>query len=182
MSFDLLRILSLLRWNEERKAWERSGELPPVVQLGGGEIGYGMAPYRYDDCLQAAIATVTQTPFEQVPDLRLRERLDRGEAYDEVSLEHWERIRSWAHRRGFGFNVYDEVPLAQPRWIGIINPDHLRRNRGHTLVMCHDELLFDPICTVKPPPGERRLHFPPSMIGWGVSFTRERNTRCQSQS
>lgn len=53
----------------------------------GDEIGYCMQPYRGDDCLQAAVATCAQVPIEQIPDLNLAARFERGESQDEMSTQ-----------------------------------------------------------------------------------------------
>jgi hypothetical protein len=87
---------------------ERRREIHPIVCLGkegpdwgrpprdGDEIGYGMHPFRTDDCLRAAIATVTQIPIEQVPDLGLDDCVRRGEDPEEISVNSWGRIEDWA--------------------------------------------------------------------------------------
>lgn len=148
--------------------------LHPVVELDGGEVGYGMDPYRLDDCFQAAIATTTQIPIEQVPDLRLDKRVAAGEDPDEINLQGWERIYRWLQGRGLGLVIHEDVPVARDRWIGVVrDPSPAGPFCDHCLVMCHDELVFDPACTVKAPPGERTMHFRPSAIAYGISFDRE---------
>lgn len=153
---------------------------PPVVELGDGEVGYGMAPYRYDDCFQAAIATATQTPIEQVPDLHLDDRFKEGGIAEEIYRASWETVGRWADAQGLVLTFHRRVPVARRRWVGVVPVASLStvdpsRPLGvdHCLVMEHDTLVFDPICTVKPPIGLRVQHFPPSAIAWGVSFDRK---------
>jgi hypothetical protein len=59
-----------------------------------------MSPLETDTCFQASIATATQIPIEQVPDLDLDARLARGEDPNQISRSSWERIDAWARKRG----------------------------------------------------------------------------------
>lgn len=154
----------------------------------GDEIGYGMHPYQGDDCFRAAIATATQVPIEQVPDLALMKRLEHGEDAEEISRTSWERIDSWASKRGLGVAFWDEVPAPRHRWIGVCRnapgiaytfDEHghpVRSDVGgrgfndHCLVMSHDQLIWDPSCSMKPPPGMTTSPSDTTRIGYGISF------------
>jgi hypothetical protein len=186
-------------------AWEAARELQlrarihPIVRLTdegidwgvqpqpGDEIGYGMHPYRTDDCLQAAIATATQVPIEQVPSLDLHERRERGEDPEEISRDCWERIDRWATKRSLALTFWDQVPPARDRWIGVVLAeagDHAYAVEGgrlvlsdtsgafndHCLVMSWDRLVFDPSCSIKLPPGLDTEIYDTSQIGYGISF------------
>jgi hypothetical protein len=189
-------------------AWEAARErqlrarIHPIVRLTdegidwgvqpqpGDEIGYGMHPYRTDDCLQAAIATATQVPIEQVPSLDLHERRERGEDPEEISRSCWERIARWADKRDLVLTFWDQEPPARERWIGVV----LAENSGnaytveggrlvlsdvadafndHCLVMSYNRLVFDPSCSVRLPPGRDHEAPDPSMIGYGISFEKK---------
>jgi hypothetical protein len=143
------------------------------------EIGFAMDPYRYDDCLTAAIATATQTAVEDIPDLRLSARLKAGEDPDEISRSSWPRIDDWATKRGFVAMMHpeDEIPVPERRWIGIIEWDRQgpRPFQDHCVVMDHDRLIFDPACGAVPPPGMRALIYSPEQIAWGLSFNQKEN-------
>jgi hypothetical protein len=150
----------------------------------GDEIGYGMDPYRTDDCFQAAIATCTQIPIEQVPDLQLDKRLSEGTSPEEISRASWDRIDWWAVKRRLRLTYFDHVPVPRERWIGVIEyrgpvPTEHHASGGnhgftdHCLVMCHDRLVFDPSCSVRVPAGMRLLCFDPKDITYGISFDKE---------
>jgi hypothetical protein len=160
-----------------------------VQPKSGDEVGYGMHPYLTDDCLQAAIATCTQVPIEQVPILMLHQRLERGEDPDEISRIGWTRIVEWAGKRGLALAIweYDELPVPRRRWIGVAVPRRSARGyrfedgtvisaaeagqfADHCFVMAHDQLLFDPACSVKSPPGTRVKRYDLSMVAYGISF------------
>lgn len=160
----------------------------------GDEIGYCMDPWRTDDCLQAAIATVLQVPIQQVPCLELEEKSrEPGADLDAISQEAWARITTWATKRLLRLTFHDRVPVARERWIGVcgapsrqtyhLEPDRLGRPvpvpdtqeglNDHCLVMCHDRLVFDPACSVNPPPGFAVARYNPSMIDYGITFDTE---------
>lgn len=142
-----------------------------VIPRKGDEVGYGMHPYRSDGCLRAAIATATQVPIEQVPDLRLDDRLDRGEDLDEISRTSWVCIEEWAASRGLVMKFWTEVPAPRERWIGVSKDEEDELPFGdHCLVMCRDRLLFNPNCSVMPPPGTEVFNATTDSITYGLSF------------
>lgn len=96
---------------------------PRRFQLDGGEVGYGVDPFRLDDCLTAAIATAVQVDVAQVPDLRLSKRFAAGEDPAEISRSSWERLAHWAARRGLALVSHDELPADRERWIGVVEQD-----------------------------------------------------------
>jgi SEC-C motif len=179
-----------LEWARE---WLRGNhgrvETHPVCRLGesgpdwgvtpgpGDEVAYFMNPHRFDDCLRPAIAWVTQTAIEEVPDLDLDRRL-RHEDPREVNRTSWERIERWAAERGFALGHSDDVPLPRERWIGVVVVDRalLRRQEGeitfddHALCMSFDRLVYDPMASCRPPPGMRMADYGPANITYGLSF------------
>lgn len=191
-------------WREWTRGTKSPFKTHPVVRLTehgidwgaaprpGDEVGYGMDPYRTDDCLQAAVATATQVPIEEVPDFALDRRLKRGDNVDEISRTTWERVDGWASKRGLALMYWkgDEVPVPRERWIGVIASSNtgtrtvvdasgrMIRTEGaafndHCLVMSHERLVFDPSCSVKVPPGMRMLCCDPAQITYGISFEKE---------
>ena len=163
----------------------------PVVQLGQDEIGYCMNPARPDSCLSAALATATQIPVEQVPDLKLDKRLQAGEDAETISRESWARIAKWLDSRGLRLVFHDAVPVDRERWVGVIRgalPDSdvvtqfgldLGRANNpfldHCLVMSHGRVVFDPAISLSPqlPSGVRLPRWRPSQVEYGLSFGRE---------
>lgn len=155
----------------------------------GDEIGYGMHPYLTDDCLEAAIATTTQVPIEQVPNFALLERRDRGEDPDEITRSTWERIGQWAFKRGLVLTFWDEPPAPRDRWIGVVpssaeetmvleggritRSDSEGGFNDHCLVMSGSELVFDPACGIRLPPGMRTQIYKTTEITYGISFDKE---------
>jgi hypothetical protein len=151
----------------------------------GDEIGYCMNPnpLRTDTCFQAAIATVTQIPIEEVPDLNIDRRLKEGADPDELNRMGWDRIDRWAAKRGLTPRLWEQVPVPRRRWIGVVVIEASRFARGHDepvfddhcLIMSFDRLIFDPMCSVTPPPGMRLMDFRPTDITYGITFDREEN-------
>lgn len=148
-----------------------------------GEIGYGVDPARWDDCFRAAIATTTQIPVEQVPDLRLADRLAAGDDPDEINGESWQRIAIWANRRGLQLMRHETVPVDHARWIGVcvtpwlvmpmlarIYQEQPRAFTDHCLVMSYDAVHFDPTVSVKAPRGARVRTWKPSDVTYGLTF------------
>lgn len=172
----------------EKVERERSRTIHPVVRLAddgvdwgatplpGDEIGYGMNPYRGDDCLLAAIATATQIPIEEVPDPRLHDRLDAGEEQDEINRTTWSLIEDWAASRELALKFWTDLPAPRERWIGISGCEAAEDGdpfNDHCLVMCHDRVLFNPIVSVMPLPGTELLHNTPGSLKYGISFEKE---------
>lgn len=140
----------------------------------GDEVGYGMDPYRRDDCLTVAIATVLQHPIEQVPDLHLDERIKAGESPREVSDSSWERIERWLDALELVLGMHVEPPLNRSRWIGVCpDPAGSWMLGDHCLVMSHHQLVFDPSVSLKCPPGTQVRRFDPEDISYGISFNRK---------
>jgi hypothetical protein len=132
-----------------------------------------MDPYRTDDCMSAAIATVLQHPIEQVPDFRLDERVKAGETAGDINRASWERIARWAAGLGLTLAIHEkgDVPLDRARWIGVCpDPEGLRTLGDHCLVMSFDRLVFDPSVSVKCPAGTEHRWWDPSQIDYGISF------------
>jgi hypothetical protein len=172
---------------------ERAKAIHPIVRLTengvdwgviprqGDEIGYGMHPYRVDDCLRAAIATATQIPVEDVPDLGLDDRLDRGEEPDEVGLAVWAQVQRWAATHELAMRFWETLPAPRDRWIGVSGSGTAaaaEKRKGaspfldHCLVMCRDRILFNPVCSVVPPPGTEAGGYRYSFT-YGISFDKK---------
>lgn len=147
----------------------------PVIRLDepGGEVGYAMDPWQTDNCLSAALATATQIPIEQVPELKLDKRHARGEDPDEVTRSTWARIADWAEKQGLNPLYHEHVPVDLPRWIGVV-PEFFDDNPygDHCLVMSYDRLVFDPASSMVAPPGMKVKQFHPNQIVYGLSFER----------
>jgi len=159
------------------------------------EVGYAMQLDRGDDCLQAAVATCTQTPIEQVPDLGVVERYRRGEDVETISALTWERLHSWAHKRGLELIITEELPPPIDPWIGVVQP--IRRDeylscedrsmdRGdgwgshpfqdHCLVMRGERVWFDPVIGVRVPMGARGpVAFSIEHVSYAIAFERINN-------
>ncbi|MEK6273356.1 MAG: hypothetical protein AABM42_12055 [Actinomycetota bacterium] len=158
------------------------------------QVGYAMDPFREDDCFQAAIATATQVPIEQVPDLDIDRQLEEG--VDPLTIDElgWQRIERWAGKRGLELRFWDELPVPRERWIGVSRLDQglLRqiflasgdpptpRLHGdeylffdHCQVMADDQLVFDPVCSQSPPPGHTHKAYSISEMVYGISFERK---------
>lgn len=75
-------ILQLMAVEEKRAA--------KPVRLRDGTLGYRVGFPRDDDCFAAAVATTLQVPLDQVPDVRIDERLRAGESPENVKRLLWE--------------------------------------------------------------------------------------------
>ena len=158
----------------------RPPSLPrPTARLAKDGIGYYADPVRWDDCLRAAIATATQIPVGQVPDLRLHERLDAGDDPDEISEESWLRIARWAEDRGLRLMLHDTVPADRERWIGVCeytptwDEDEPNPFPDHCLVMSYGRVIFDPAASVIAPRGMRLRTWDADDVTYGLSFDRK---------
>ncbi len=162
----------------------------PVVQLGDDGVGYCMHPTRPDGCLRVALATATQIPVDQVPDLHLDQRVRAGEDPEEISRDSWARIEQWLSGRGLRLVIHDAVPVDRDRWVGVIggrvdeaamaavgvemgNADNPFLD--HCIVLSYERIVFDPAVSLKPqlPPGMRLPTWQLSQIEYGLSFDRK---------
>ena len=179
------------------RAFQRRG----MVRLDDGTVGYAMAPDRTDDCLRAAVATVLQVPPEEVPDPRLRSRVDAGHDIDAINAQSWAQLERWLDGRGLRLVFHETVPTDQARWVGVcpapptgrlaaqLNAVLPRRERralkrsgydtarhehfaDHCLVMARDRVLFDPAVTLVAPMGLTLREWQATDVAWGLSFDR----------
>src|SRR5437762_1844887 len=90
------------------------------TRLTDGTTGYHVRNGRRDDCLAAALATCLQVPIEEVPDPRIGERLDAGEAPEDIDRSAWRELRRWLAERGLQMCSHRTVPANRHRWIGIV--------------------------------------------------------------
>ena len=90
----------------------------PTTVLGDGTAGYYMR--RGDDCWPAAIATVTQVPLDEVPDLRLDEQVELGQDPAEVELWAWQTVEDWCSDQALRMVLHTQLPARRRRWIGVV--------------------------------------------------------------
>jgi hypothetical protein len=110
------------------------------ADLPDGTAGYMMR--RFDDCLQAAIATALQIPMHNVPDLRIDERIADGADPEELNRIVWQEMSRWAQRIGVLIEIRPRLPQTG-LWIGIEHAEGLYN--GHSYVMRNRRILHDPI-------------------------------------
>lgn len=117
------------------------------VTLEDGTTGYRMR--RGDDCLQAAIATVLQQPFDSVPDGRLNERVHAGMRPEVASALFEYELDVWLRSLGLWMVGHKPPPWDHPRWIGVVPPPaggylYDITFADHCVVMTGDRILADP--------------------------------------
>jgi hypothetical protein len=136
-------------------------------RLHDGTIGYYVRMPRTDDCFQAAVATVLQVPINEVPDSRIDERLAAGWSPDKIDRSARKALDAWLAGRGLRMVFHDRLPVAEPRWIGVVPLPGAFND--HSLVISRGELLFDPTMDW----GDVRLRlFGLRDVGHGISFLR----------
>jgi hypothetical protein len=142
----------------------RAGAASGTYDLRDGSIGYSMA--RLDDCWSASVATCLQVPLREVPDLRIDQRLARGETVEQVDRSSWDQMLGWLDGRGLKLIRHGRPATHLERWIGVVpHPDAFK---AHNLVMAYDRVLFDP--AVKP--GVRTFYALEVQYGYSIE---ERN-------
>jgi hypothetical protein len=126
--------------------------------LRDGSLGYFQR--RFDDCLQAAIASSCQIPPHRVPDLGLLGHLSSGLEFELVNRAARESMDQWFERAGLTFRRHAILPKTG-RWIGVTYgpPGSFE---GHCLLMSGKDVLFDPSNIF--PPGKDDS---PSSRDWG---------------
>lgn len=192
--------LSALRYMHDHEREQRSQiKTRPIVRIEDGkvdwgvepgpgdEIGYGMGPFTFDDCLRAAIATAVQVPAEDVPYRYLRSREARERPH-EVTHDLWGAITHWADGLGLTVRHWPKAELPPPRhrWIAVLERPGTgdKPFNDHCLVMSGDHVVWDPLCSVRPPPGLARWQWDPSdlssLIKYGITFDRK-DQSCQAR-
>lgn len=111
------------------------------IQLRDGTRGYAMR--RFDDCLQAAVATLLQVPMHAVPDARIDQQLRAGRDPDDLAAQMWLDLAQFAKAAG-RFVRHQPPPFDAPRWIAIAPGANAHGFEDHSLVMQRSEVLFDP--------------------------------------
>jgi hypothetical protein len=114
-----------------------------TVTLSDGTTGWLERGARTDDCFAACIATCLQVPIAEVPDPRLDERLQAGEAAADINRSALGDIEAWLASRGLRARVHSTPPVDLPRWIGVIPFPGVFND--HSVVMVGGEILFDPV-------------------------------------
>jgi hypothetical protein len=110
------------------------------VQLPDGTVGYCLR--RQDDCLVAALATLLQIDYDELPDTNIDERLALGQPPEDVQEAAAGLLERWLAWRGLKLELHTELPPPADRWIGIVPvPGWFQ---SHALVMAGDQILFDP--------------------------------------
>jgi hypothetical protein len=136
-------------------------------QLPDGAIGYAMR--RYDDCWQAAVATVIQVDVDEVPDAHADARLAAGETPEQAEQSAGREFDEWLAARSLLARVHKSVPVNADRWLGIVPRPGWAQ--GHCLVMAHDDLLFDPARAIGALDQSRRVRiWGPDDVAVGVTF------------
>jgi hypothetical protein len=110
------------------------------TRLRDGTLGYFQR--RFDDCLQAAIASLLQTPMPTVPDLRIGQKLANGMDHEELEREIAGQMGRWVDRCGVTVYLHTSPPTFERRWIGVI-PSEIPGGE-HCLLMTGSDYLFDP--------------------------------------
>lgn len=120
---------------------------PPFFQmrLADGTTGYFQR--RFDDCLQAAVATLLQVSPYEVPDLQLIQRaLDGASAND---LTDSTTMDGWLADRGLRMSVSEIGNHDEARWIGVVGAS-AGIFQSHCLLMHGSSLLFNPFWPLPP--------------------------------
>jgi hypothetical protein len=142
-----------------------------AVELEDGRIGHFQR--RIDQCLEAAVATVLRLPYGDVPDFRLRESLESGEAPEEIGARAWAALGGFAARHGLRVVAHERPPTRLRSWIGVVPRE--QAFRSHSLVMRRTEIAFDPGSAWWHLADGRafRMRFSPTDVTWGISFQRQ---------
>jgi hypothetical protein len=142
----------------------------PTVRLPDGTVGYCVRAPRTDDCWAAAVATVLQVPIQDVPDAQLDHRLRAGEKPETIDRDARAKMSQWLQGRGIRMVEHAQVPVAIPRWIGVVP---LRGwFNDHCLVMSESNVLFDPTVDVSVAFGGARVRlFRAQDVASGFSFS-----------
>jgi hypothetical protein len=98
------------------------------------------------DCLQAAIATAVQIPYEQVPVTAPTGAGGQGEW-----LRVYSRLWEWSAALGFAMAFHTDPPFSETPWVGVTprGEDGYR----HTIVIANGILYFDPASGFETPDG-----------------------------
>ena len=129
------------------------------TRLRDGSLGYYQR--RFDDCLQAAIASCLQMPPHRVPDLELLSRLSLGDEFEQVDRLAMTVMDHWFERLGLTFTRHAHLPKTG-RWIGVTHGPPGSFD-AHCLLMSGKDVLFDPYIYNVFPPGKDD---PPSPLDW----------------
>jgi hypothetical protein len=112
-------------------------------ELPDGTLGWPIRLPRGDDCFASALSTCLQIDIADVPDPRIDERLAAGESADDIERDMSSTLERWLTRRGLQMSVHRKVPVALPRWIGVVVI--AGAFRSHCLCMHYGDVLFDPL-------------------------------------
>jgi hypothetical protein len=115
----------------------------------------GFLQRRVDDCVQMALATLTQIPPWQVPDAHIDERMFAGDDPDDINRDMWLKLGQWSDARGFDIKVHAVKPGTLERWIGVIpRPGAFQ---SHCVLMQRGACIFEPHAAIPGPPPQDAL-------------------------
>jgi hypothetical protein len=109
--------------------------------LPDGSIGYHIR--RDDDCWTAALATLLQVSYDELPDACIDKRLALGQSPAEIDADAAGLEERWLAWRGLVLKFHTKLPpVPADRWIGVAPVEG--QFQSHALVMAGDQVLFDP--------------------------------------
>lgn len=106
-----------------------------------GLVGYHAR--RDDDCWTAALATLLQVDYDELPDFCVDERLKLGQGPAEVERAVAGLEERWLEWRGLALQLHTKLPpVPADRWVGVVPVEgHFQ---SHALVMAGNQILWDP--------------------------------------
>lgn len=122
---------------------------------------------REDDCMRAAVATLTQLPLAEIPDPSYDEDLAAGVPHSIIVSQALADLATWASERGLRLRYHYPPPVERHAWIGI-DARGADAGNGHVVVMSHSEFVHDPASNWPCPPGHVLDH--DYQIHYGITF------------
>jgi len=157
--------LQPVRIGGRREMGSRSGYFQ--TKLRDGSLGYFQR--RFDDCLQAAIATCLQIPPHKVPDLHIEDQLAAGKEPDDVKQANREKMRRWLDGHGVTIVYHPtHLPTSGGRWIGVVRDTYSGYFADHCMVMSGHDALFDPSAHLPSEP----LKYDIGDVDYGITIDR----------
>lgn len=114
------------------------------------------------DCMRAALATLLQIDYEEVPAWRGDGPISRAE-----ELQGWLELSQWAAEHGYRMRAADQPPSGEekPSFLGLTppGPDHFRH-----VIAVREGRIYDPAAGFRLPVGFERE--PQQTIGFILMF------------
>lgn len=154
--------------NGDRALGRRMGYFETTLR--DGTIGYFQR--RSDDCLQAALATLTQCPMDQVPDLHLDKQERAGRDPEQIAQYVAWRMGAWARDHGVIITAHATLPTTSKRWIGV-SWGGGETGDDHCLVLNRKDVLWDPSHELPPGEGDPMVKiaaYGPDHINYGITI------------